>query len=132
VRIGDRFRINNVILEATAPRLPCGVFAAHVEERGWVKRFAEARRTGIYARVVAGGVVSARDSVELLGGGKLHPPVETLLDVWATRRPESGTLERLLASPLSERARAECLRKQQLLRGAQAAERADAWLGAQP
>src|SRR6187402_1081843 len=44
--IGSRWRIGDtVIVEVTMPRTPCGTFARWVggdDERGWVKRFADA------------------------------------------------------------------------------------------
>jgi MOSC domain-containing protein YiiM len=111
VRIGDRFRAGPVLLEATAPRVPCGIFAAHMAERAWVRRFAEAGRTGFYARVISPGPVAVGDPVEVLGGGEQHPEIATLLDASLDPAPPRETLDALLASPLSERARAMCLRK---------------------
>ena len=111
VRIGDRFRVGDVLLEATAPRIPCGVFATHTGERGWVKRFADARRPGVYARVIETGGVAAGDRVEPLGGGRGHPTVVTLMDVWYDPSPPLDTVERLLAAPLAERARRDLERK---------------------
>ena len=53
--IGDRFRIGDVLLEATAPRNPCNTFAVVMGDRRWVKRFHEAQRPGVYARVLEPG-----------------------------------------------------------------------------
>ena len=111
VRIGDRFRIGGVVVQATAPRIPCGVFAAHIGEREWVKRFADARRPGFYARVIETGEVAVGDTVEPLGGGGEHPTIVTLMDVAYHPSPPIETLERLLAAPLAERARRDCERK---------------------
>ena len=111
VRIGDRFRIGGTIVEATAPRIPCGVFAAHIGKRAWVKRFAAARRPGFYARVIQTGEVAVGDVVEPLGGGSGHPTVVTLMDVWYDTSPPAATLERLLAAPLAERARRDYERR---------------------
>ena len=38
VRIGDRFRVGPVLVEATAPRIPCAAFATRMGEPNWVKR----------------------------------------------------------------------------------------------
>jgi MOSC domain-containing protein YiiM len=105
VRIGDRFRVGEALLEATAPRIPCGVFATHVRRAEWVKRFAAAERTGVYARVLEPGEVVAGDPVERLNGGAGHPPLVELLRVWYEPHPEPARLERLLQAPLAERAR---------------------------
>ena len=106
VRIGDRFRLGAALVEVTAPRIPCAVFATRMGESDWVKRFADARRPGLYVRVLEPGEVAAGDPVERLGGGAGHPTIVDLMDVWYEREPDPVLLERLLASPLAVRARA--------------------------
>ncbi len=54
-------------LEVTRSRTPCMTFARWVggaDARGWVKRFADAGRLGVYARVVRNGTVGAGDVIE--------------------------------------------------------------------
>jgi MOSC domain-containing protein YiiM len=111
VRIGDRFGIGPVLVEVTAPRIPCSVFATRMAEADWVKRFAAARRPGLYVRVLSPGEVAAGDPVERLDGGEDRPTVVDLMDVWYDAEPAPELLERLLASPLAERARANVERK---------------------
>lgn len=111
VRIGDRFRVGEALVEATAPRIPCSVFATRMDEHAWVKRFAAARRPGLYVRVLEPGEVAEGDAVERLGGGEAHPQVVELMDVWYDPEPDPALLERLLSSPLAERARANVERK---------------------
>jgi MOSC domain-containing protein YiiM len=105
VRIGERFRLGAALVEATAPRIPCAVFATRMDENRWVKRFAEARRPGLYVRVLEPGEIAEGDPVGREGGGDGHPTVVELMDVWYDPEPDPALLERLLASPLAERAR---------------------------
>jgi MOSC domain-containing protein YiiM len=105
VRIGDRLRIGPVLVEATAARIPCSVFATRMGEREWVKRFAAARRPGVYARVLDPGEVAVGDRVERIDAGEGHPTVVELMDAWYDPSPDPELLERLLRSPLAERAR---------------------------
>jgi MOSC domain-containing protein YiiM len=107
VRIGDRFRAGEVVLEATAARVPCAVFAQHVEQPRWVKRFAAARRPGFYARVLVAGRVAAGDPVEPLGGGEAHPEIVETLDAYFDPSPSPQRLAALLAAPVAVRARRE-------------------------
>jgi MOSC domain-containing protein YiiM len=111
VRIGDRFRVGAALVEVTAPRIPCSVFATRMGERNWVKRFAAARRPGLYVRVVEPGEVAAGDAVERLPSESDGPTVVDLMDVWYDDDPDPELLERLLASPLAERARQGVERK---------------------
>lgn len=111
VRIGDRFRLGAVLVEVTAPRIPCSVFATRMEQPEWVKRFAAARRPGLYARVLEPGDVAAGDPVERIDGEEDHPTVVDLMDVWYDAEPAPELLERLLRSPLAERARSNVERK---------------------
>jgi MOSC domain-containing protein YiiM len=111
VRIGDRFRVGPVLVEATAPRIPCAAFATRMGEPNWVKRFAAARRPGIYVRVLEPGEVAEGDPVERLAGANGHPTVVELMDVWYDPQPEPELLGRLLGSPLAERARRNVERK---------------------
>jgi MOSC domain-containing protein YiiM len=111
VRIGDRFRIGAAVVEVTAPRIPCSVFATRMDEPNWVKRFADARRPGLYVRVLEPGEVAAGDPVERVADGNGHPTVVDLMDAWYDTEPEAELLARLLASPLAVRARANMERK---------------------
>ena len=111
VRIGDRFQIGAAVVEVTAPRIPCSVFATRMREPNWVKRFADARRPGLYVRVLEPGEVAAGDPVERLANGNGHPTVVDLMDAWYDTEPDAELLERLLASPLAVRARANMERK---------------------
>jgi MOSC domain-containing protein YiiM len=111
VRIGDRFRVGGVLVEATAPRIPCAAFATRMGQRDWVKRFAAARRPGIYVRVLEPGEVTAGDPVERIAAGDGHPTVVQLMDTWYEAQPDPALLERLLRAPLAERARVAVERK---------------------
>ena len=111
VRIGGRYRVGEALLEATAPRIPCATFATRMGEPNWVQRFAEARRPGLYVRVLEPGEVAAGDAVERLGSEDGHPFVVDLMDVWYETEPGPELLERLLDSPLAERARSNVERK---------------------
>lgn len=65
--IGERWQIGEVVLQVTAPRIPCATFRAHMGRVGWLKEFVAAARPGAYLRVVTGGMVRAGDQVQLVG-----------------------------------------------------------------
>jgi MOSC domain-containing protein YiiM len=57
--IGETWAIGAVVLQVTAPRIPCATFQSWLDEPHWVKRFAAAGRPGAYLRVLTPGPVSA-------------------------------------------------------------------------
>lgn len=65
VAVGDRLFIGSIILEATAPRMPCATFAAKMGDPHFVKLYRKAERPGFYCRVIKGGKLSAGLEVEL-------------------------------------------------------------------
>jgi len=64
--IGDRLRVGEVLLEVTAPRIPCVTLAARMEDPQFVKRFRDAERPGIYCRVIETGDITVNDPVALI------------------------------------------------------------------
>ena len=74
--VGEQWRVGTALLEVSAVRIPCVTFAAHMEERRWIKRFAARERVGAYLRVVEAGVVERGDPVEVVerpGHGLIVP-----------------------------------------------------------
>lgn len=73
-RIGERWRVGDeVLLEVSAPRIPCRTFAAWLGERGWIRRFTERAEPGAYLRVVRPGTIRAGDTIEVV-----HSPAHDL------------------------------------------------------
>jgi MOSC domain-containing protein YiiM len=65
-RIGERWRIGEeVVLQVTAPRIPCSTFRGWMGEKGWAKSFTAAGRPGAYLRVIAAGAITAGDPIEI-------------------------------------------------------------------
>ena len=100
---GDRLLVGDVILEATAPRIPCSTLAAQMQDAGFGLRYREAERPGVYFRVLNEGEIAPGDAVTLIenpgasvsmlelfrASYELHPPVELL--------------RRILAAPVARR-----------------------------
>ena len=64
-RVGELWRIDDVVLRVEVPRIPCATFAAHMAEPRWVRRFADAGRTGAYLSVVTPGVLRTGATIEV-------------------------------------------------------------------
>jgi len=94
----------SVVLEVTAPRIPCNTLAARMGDHAFVKRFVQAERPGLYCRVVRPGslVTGAPFTVIPYTGD----PVSTLEIFRARyRRLDTAELQRFLAAPLDARTR---------------------------
>ena len=75
VRSGDRYRVGDVDLEVTNPRIPCGTFSAHMGETDWIRRFRDARRPGWYGRVITPGIVTVGDTVTVVPAADDAPDI---------------------------------------------------------
>lgn len=103
--IGDRFHIGEVILEVTAPRIPCGTLAKRMRDKEFPNRFREAERPGLYCRVIGEGDVRQGDAVRIERfTGPLVPVVELFRSFY--RGVESAQAIRWhLSAPIASRAR---------------------------
>ncbi|MGH8877275.1 MAG: MOSC domain-containing protein [Stackebrandtia sp.] len=64
--VGERWRVGpKVVLQATAPRIPCGTFRGWMAEKGWLKTFTAAARTGTYLSVVSAGEIRSGDAITI-------------------------------------------------------------------
>lgn len=59
VAVGDRFSTAKLVLEVTAPRMPCRVLADKLNDPGFAQRYAKAARPGFYCRVLQPGIIAA-------------------------------------------------------------------------
>ena len=112
--VGDRLHVGEVILEVTAPRIPCSKLAARMGDPGFVKRYRAAERPGLYCRVIRAGWVKISDEASLE-----RYPLETVTilemfrDYYEPNRSEAN-LRRYLSTPLAIRARQD--KEEQLLK----------------
>jgi MOSC domain-containing protein YiiM len=106
LRIGDRLRVGDIVLEVTAPRIPCVTLAARMEDPQFVKKFRYAERPGVYCRVIEPGYVAMNDRIALL---PYQGPAVSVLEMFRGFYEKPATvdeLRRLLAVPIPEKARA--------------------------
>ncbi len=53
IMVGDRYRIGQVLMEVTAPRIPCNTLATRMGDPTFVKTFTQARRPGFYSEQIS-------------------------------------------------------------------------------
>ncbi len=105
--IGDRLHIGSVVLEVTAPRLPCATLAARMGDPQFVKRYRHAERPGLYCRVIQAGSVQVGDKVRVERyAGEAVLAIEIFRDHYR-RKKDKAVLQRFLSVPIAVRTRRE-------------------------
>ncbi len=107
MRVGDRLLIGEVVLEATAPRIPCSTFAARMQDSSFGMAFRKAERPGIYFRVLNGGEVAPGDTVTFIETEESDVTILDLFRFYYAQQHDADALRRLLEAPLAERMRAK-------------------------
>ena len=104
-KVGDYIHIGDVTLQVSAPRIPCGTFAARMEDPQWVKRFRYAERPGLYCRVLKEGFVQAGNTVSVERfTGETVSILDMFRDYYYKNKSEE-TLLRYLNAPIAIRDR---------------------------
>jgi MOSC domain-containing protein YiiM len=105
--IGDRLRVGEVLLEVSAPRIPCGTLARRMGDTKFTERFRQAERPGLYCRVLIEGLLQSGQEVTYAPySGERIGVVNVFRDYYA-RQKTSHSIRRLLRAPLASRARAD-------------------------
>jgi MOSC domain-containing protein YiiM len=96
--IGERWQVgaHGVLLEVTAPRIPCRTFQGWMREPHWVKRFTAHGAPGAYLRILSPGTVGAGDRVDIVARPE-HGV--TIGDAFVIRRAPADGLLRMLEMP---------------------------------
>lgn len=63
--VGQLWRIGDVVLEVSEPRMPCYKLGIRMEDPGFPEQFSAADRPGTYLRIVEEGLLGAGDAVEI-------------------------------------------------------------------
>jgi MOSC domain-containing protein YiiM len=64
--VGERWRVGSALLEVSEPRFPCFKLGIRMGDPTFLKRFAAARRPGLYLRIVEEGELGAGDDIEVV------------------------------------------------------------------
>jgi MOSC domain-containing protein YiiM len=64
--VGERWRVGSALLEVSEPRFPCFKLGIRMDDPRFLKRFASARRPGLYLRIVEQGELGAGDAIDVV------------------------------------------------------------------
>ena len=103
--IGDRLHVGSVILEVTAPRIPCSTLGARMGAQQFVKQYRRAERPGLYCRVIQEGDVKVGDDVTVEKYSKESFSIgQSFRDYY--EKLDEDTIRRYLDLPIAIRLRA--------------------------
>lgn len=109
LNVGDQLEMGDVVLEVSAPRIPCSTFGKRMQDTSFPAQFRQAERPGFYCRVLSSGDVAAGMSVRLK---KTHSERSSdrvpLLDLFRSHYRLSlapASINALLAAPIAIRER---------------------------
>lgn len=108
VYIGDIYRMGEIVVQVTQPRVPCFKLGIKMSDTEFPKRFAQSGRVGFYLRVLQTGQISVGDPIELI---RRDPDSLTIFCAMQAKQPcieQRDYIRRLLAiSALSQAWRTE-------------------------
>jgi MOSC domain-containing protein YiiM len=107
MNVGDRLLIGEIVLEATAPRIPCSTFATRMQDSGFGLTFREAERPGIYFRVLNGGEICVGSTVTYVVNDSSDVSILDLFRFNYALGHDENTLRRFLDVPVAIRFRAK-------------------------
>src|SRR5512140_112235 len=103
--VGDRLQIGKLVLELTAPRIPCSTLARRMGDAEFIKAYRAAERPGMYCRVIHEGSVRAGDEAVLM---PYAGPTVSSLELFRAHflhGPDERSIHRVLQAPVANRAR---------------------------
>jgi MOSC domain-containing protein YiiM len=95
--VGQTWEVGTARLVVTQPRMPCFKLGMRMGDAGFVSRFDDARRYGVYLRIAQAGEIGAGDAVRV-GAGPAHGlTVSLVAEIQKTL--DADGMERLAGTP---------------------------------
>lgn len=105
LNIGDRLQIDSVILEVTAPRIPCSTLATRMGDPKFIKRYRKAERPGLYCRVIQEGNIHSGGKVVLTSYAGETLSIAEMFREYYEKDKSEASLRLHLNAPIAIRAR---------------------------
>lgn len=106
VCVGDRFQVNGVVIEATAPRIPCATLGRRMDDPKFPVTFRKAQRSGFYCRVIEAGTLIVGSAVMHMRTSDPKPlSILDMFELYYDANPSSERLKHALDAPIAIRDR---------------------------
>ena len=99
VCIGDTFRIGEVVVCVTTPRMPCYKLGIKMNDPSFIKDFMNAQKNGFYFKVLEEGKIEAGDAIEKLKDDGYGLTISEVIQLYTTRKQEETLLRKAVGSP---------------------------------
>lgn len=99
VHIGDQFKIGEVVLQVTTPRLPCFKLGIKMGDPGFIKEFMLANRTGFYFKVIQEGYLDDGDPITQLKSNPFDLSVRDVVSLYSVEKSNKELLMKAVNSP---------------------------------
>lgn len=99
VHIGDRFRIGELVLEVSQPRVPCFKLALKMGIKDFPQTFIKSQRSGFYFRVIEEGEIGAGDAIEKVSEDPEGVSVRYIYNLFFNDGKNKPEVQRMLAHP---------------------------------
>jgi len=96
IRVGDRFAIGTVELEALQPRSPCYKLGMRMGGEDWILRFRDSRKTGFYMGVVQEGIITPGDEVIQTHQAENSISIDTINELYFFDKDNKDLLEKAI------------------------------------
>jgi len=106
LRIGDRITMESgIVLEVTAPRVPCVKLATRMNDAAFGKKFVAAEKPGAYVRVIQPGELKVGDLCHWEHATEEYATLREVFVEWHKKDWSRAVFEKALRSPISSIAR---------------------------
>lgn len=112
VSVGDRFEIGEVLLEATAPRIPCATLGQRMQDPKFPVVFRRSQRSGFYCRVLNEGTLTAETAVRYIANTLAEPlSIVDMFELYYNASASKEILEQAVQAPIAIRDRERFLER---------------------
>ncbi|WP_026462309.1 MOSC domain-containing protein [Adhaeribacter aquaticus] len=99
VFLGDYWQFGSAVLMAVQPRFPCYKLGIRFKDERMTKTFLQARRNGIYFRVIEEGILQNGDAIKLIQKSEHPVTIQDVVDNYVLPDKDQVKIEQILSIP---------------------------------
>ena len=100
IRIGDIYKIGNVVVQVTQPRQPCYKLGIRFKTQNIVKQFVKYGYAGVYVRILTEGSVKIGDKMQLLEQNEKGMSLKEIFRLLYSKKEEQEIAKKAISDKL--------------------------------